>query len=80
MKEWDEKLNKIAHQAMQENITSLTGVPSWMLILLQKILELSEAKNISELWPNLELYMHGGVNFDPYRKQFQKLIPSKKMN
>ncbi len=80
MKEWDIKLNKIAHQAMQENITSLTGVPSWMLILLKRILEISKAKNISELWPNLELYMHGGVNFDPYRKQFQNLIPNKKMN
>lgn len=80
MKEWDEKLNKIAHQAMHENITSLTGVSSWMLILLKRILALSGAKNISELWPNLELYMHGGVNFEPYRKQFEELIPSKKMN
>ena len=80
MKEWDEKLNKIAHQAMNENITSLTGVPSWMLILLKRILALSGAKSISDLWPNLELYMHGGVNFEPYKKQFQELIPSKKMN
>ena len=80
MKEWDEKLNKIAHQAMSENITSLTGVPSWMLILLKRVLALSGVKNISELWPNLELYMHGGVNFEPYKKQFEELIPSKKMN
>ena len=80
MKEWDEKLNKIAHQAISENITSLTGVPSWMLILLKRVLALSGAKNISELWPNLELYMHGGVNFEPYKKQFEELIPSKKMN
>ncbi len=80
MKECDEKLEKIAKQAINENITNLTGVPSWMLILLKKILQLSGKKNISELWPNLELYMHGGVNFEPYKQHFKKLIPSNKMN
>ncbi len=80
MNDWEEKLDRIANQATHENITNLTGVPSWMLILLKRILAVSGKKNISEVWPNLELYMHGGVNFDPYRKQFEELIPSKKMN
>ena len=80
MKEWDEKLDKIAKQAVNENITNLTGVPSWMLILLKRILQLSGKNNIAEVWPKLELYMHGGVNFEPYKKQFEELIPSKKMN
>ncbi len=80
MKEWDEKLDKIAKQAINENITNLTGVPSWMLILLKRILQLSGKNNILELWPNLELYMHGGMNFEPYRQQFEEIIPSDKMN
>tara|TARA_Y100000588_G_C14224734_1_gene912610 strand:+ start:194 stop:1699 length:1506 start_codon:yes stop_codon:yes gene_type:complete len=80
MSKWDNKLNRIAAQAVKEDITNLTGVPSWMLILLKRILKISGKKNISEVWPNLELYMHGGVSFEPYRKQFQALIPSDKMN
>ena len=80
MKEWDEKLDAIAKQAINENITNLTGVPSWMLILLKRILQLSGKNNILELWPNLELYMHGGMNFEPYRQQFEEIIPSDKMN
>jgi len=80
MSEWEEKLERIANQAINENITNLTGVPSWMLILLQKILQKSGKKNILEVWPNLELYMHGGINFEPYRKKFTQLIPSAKMN
>ena len=75
MRNWDEKLDKIASQAVNENITNLTGVPSWMLILLKRVLQLSGKNNISEVWPNLELYMHGGINFDPYKKQFEELIP-----
>ena len=74
------KLDSIAKQAIKENITNLTGIPSWMLLLLNKVIELSGKENITQIWPNLELYMHGGVNFEPYRKQFEKLIPSKKMN
>ena len=80
MKEWEEKLNKIATQSVKENITNITGVPSWMLILLKRVVKISGKKNISEVWPNLELYMHGGVNFAPYKAQFEELITSKKMN
>ena len=77
---WKEKLKKIVKQGIQENVTSLTGAPSWMLIILQKILLETKTRNISELWPNLELYMHGGMSFSPYKEQFKKLIPSKEMN
>ena len=80
MGEWEEKLERIAKQAVKENITNLTGVPSWMLILLKRVLAISGKKNLSEVWPKLELYMHGGVNFEPYREQFKALIPSNKMN
>ena len=65
------KLDSIAKQAIKENITNLTGIPSWMLLLLNKVIELSGKENITQIWPNLELYMHGGVNFEPYRKQFE---------
>jgi len=80
MEDWEGKLERIAQQAVKENITNLTGVPSWMLILLKRVLAISGKKNISEVWPKLELYMHGGVNFEPYREQFKTLIPSEKMN
>lgn len=80
MEEWEKKLERIAKQAVKANITNLTGVPSWMLILLKRVLAISGKNNISEVWPNLELYMHGGVNFEPYKTQFETLIPSEKMN
>ena len=80
MSDWEIKLEKIANQAIKENITNLTGVPSWMLILLQRVLSKTNKKNILEVWPNLELYMHGGINFTPYKERFQELIPSEKMN
>ena len=80
MEDWENKLERIAQQAVKENITNLTGVPSWMLILLKRVLLISGKKNISEVWPKLELYMHGGINFEPYKDQFKALIPSKKMN
>ena len=80
MEDWEDKLERIARQAVRANITNLTGVPSWMLILLKRVLAISGKKNISEVWPNLELYMHGGINFEPYKTQFKTLIPSEKMN
>tara|TARA_B100001142_G_C14344739_1_gene659452 strand:- start:910 stop:2427 length:1518 start_codon:yes stop_codon:yes gene_type:complete len=79
MKDWDEKLDKIAKQAVNENITNITGVPSWMLILLKRILKISKKNSITEVWPNLELYIHGGVNFEPYKQQFEEIIANKKM-
>jgi hypothetical protein len=80
MKDWNKKLEEITNQSINKNITNLSGVPSWMLLLLQNIVLTTGANNISEIWPNLELYMHGGINFSPYQNQFNKLIPSNKMN
>ncbi|MCF6214036.1 MAG: GH3 auxin-responsive promoter family protein [Flavobacteriaceae bacterium] len=77
MPDWETKLDAIVFETIKENITSLSGVPSWMLVLLQRVLEVTGKKNILEVWPNLEVYFHGGVNFNPYREQFHKLIPKK---
>ncbi|WP_299837797.1 GH3 auxin-responsive promoter family protein [uncultured Tenacibaculum sp.] len=75
MSEWETKMEAIIDETIEENITSLAGVPSWMLVLLNKVLEKTGKDNILEVWPNLEVYFHGGVNFNPYREQFKKLIP-----
>ncbi len=78
--DWELKLDKIAHATYKENVTNISGVPSWNLLLLKKILEITGRSNILEVWPNLELFIHGGVSFVPYREQFEKIIPSDKMN
>ncbi len=72
--EWETKLEKLAQITSQENVTSLAGVPTWTLILLKRILEITGKQNIKEVWPNLELYINGGVSFVPYKKQFEKII------
>jgi hypothetical protein len=71
---WEEKLDKMAHAVIDENICIIAGVPSWTSLLLKKVLEISGKKTIHEVWPNLELYIHGGMNFAPYSTTFQKLI------
>jgi len=78
--EWEEKLEKITKVTIKENVTNIAGVPSWNLVLLKHILEHTGKKDLLEVWPNLELYTHGGVCFTPYQEQFKKLIPSEKMN
>lgn len=80
MSEWESKLERIAHHTIEEDVTNLAGVPSWMLILLQRILEIRGTNNVLDIWPNLELFMHGGVSFTPYREQYRKIIPSDKMH
>lgn len=75
MGEWESKMQAIVDETINEDITSLVGVPSWMLVLLNYVLERTGKTNILEVWPNLEVYFHGGVNFNPYREQFKKLIP-----
>lgn len=75
--EWEEKIEKLAQVTANENVTSLAGVPTWTLILLKRILEIKGKKNIKEVWPNLELYITGGVSFVPYKEQFDKIIGSK---
>lgn len=75
MEEWECKIELIAQQAIKQNVTSLWGVNSWFLVLLHKVLELTGKKNILEVWPNLELFAHGGVSFAPYEQQFKVLFP-----
>ncbi len=72
--EWEEKIEKLAQVTAEENVTSLAGVPTWTLLLLKRILDIKQKKTIKEVWPNLELYINGGVSFVPYRKQFELLI------
>lgn len=79
MSEWESKIEKTAMEVMDENVTSISGVPTWTIVLLQKVMELKGADNILEVWPNLEVFFHGAVAFGPYRNLFRELIPSEKM-
>jgi len=74
MDEWESKIEKLAQSTINENVTSMAGVPTWLIVLLKRILQITGKKNIKEVWPSLELYMHGGVSFVPYKKQFEELI------
>jgi len=78
--EWETKIDKMAHATINRNVTSLSGVPSWTLLLLKKVLEVTKSDTILDVWPKLEVFFHGGVNFAPYLEQFQQLIPSTEMN
>jgi hypothetical protein len=80
MSDWEAKIEKMAMETMNENVTSIAGVPTWTIVLLRRILELKKAKNILEVWPNLEVFFHGAVAFGPYRSLFRELIPSDKMH
>jgi len=75
MSEWETKLTHIINETKNENVTSFAGVPSWMLVLLNRILTETGKENIAEVWPNLEVYFHGGVSFEPYREQYKKILP-----
>ncbi len=77
MSQWETKMGAIIKESIQENVTSLAGVPSWMLVLLNNVLEETGHKNLFQIWENLEVYFHGGVSFNPYREQFFKLLPRK---
>jgi hypothetical protein len=77
MSDWETKLNSIINEVKNENVTSFAGVPSWMLVLMNRLLEETNKGNLFELWPNLEVYFHGGVSFAPYREQYQKILPRK---
>ena len=74
MDEWEAKLEALAQSTIKEDVTSISGVPTWTLILVKRILAITGKTTIKEVWPNLELYMHGGVSFTPYRQQFQQLL------
>src|SRR3984885_5008138 len=72
--EWEDKIERLALGTIQENVTSISGVPTWTLVLIRRILEITGKHTLAEVWPSLELYIHGGVSFTPYEEQFHKLI------
>jgi hypothetical protein len=78
--EWERKLEELTKATIKENVTSIAGVPSWNLVMIKYILEYTGKSNLLDVWPNLELFTHGGVSFKPYRDQFRKVIPSDTMN
>lgn len=72
--EWEKKIETLAQSTINENVTSISGVPTWTQVLIKRILEITGKSQVKEVWPNLELYMHGGVSFTPYRENFKKLL------
>ncbi len=80
MSEWEIKMQAIIKESMQENVTSLAGVPSWMLVLLNNVLQETGKDHIFEVWENIEVYFHGGVSFNPYKQQYKNLFPNKSFN
>src|SRR5690606_36007076 len=75
MSDWEVKMQAIVNEAIQEDVTSLMGVPSWMMVLLNQVLETTGESNLLSVWPNLEVYFHGGVSFNPYMEQYKKILP-----
>ena len=80
LSDFEVKRNLIAQEAIKQNITNLSGVPSWMLSVMTRVLEISGKDNVVDVWPNLEMFFHGGVAFTPYREQYKRLIPSDQMH
>ncbi|MDD4847192.1 MAG: GH3 auxin-responsive promoter family protein [Bacteroidales bacterium] len=80
MKNWEEKIEKIAQLIVKENITHIIGVPSWSLLILQRVLKISGQSDLKKVWKNLELFIHGGVRFEPYITQYQNIIPHSSMH
>jgi hypothetical protein len=77
MSDWEHKMQAIVDETINENVTRLAGVPSWMLVLLNNVLETTGQQNLHDVWPNLEVYFHGGVSFTPYKDQYKKILPQK---
>lgn len=80
MNEWEAKLKALCSATKEVNVTNISGVPSWMMGVLKNILTETGKKDITEVWPNIECFFHGGIAFTPYRDQYEKLIPSKNMH
>ena len=80
MSEWEEKIEKMAQNTINDDVYILAGVPSWTMLLANRVLEITGKNNLKEIWPNLELFMHGGVSFKPYKAHFEKLISDANMN
>ncbi len=74
MDEWEDKIEMLARSTIEEDVTSIAGVPTWTMVLIKRILAITGRSTLKEVWPNLELYIHGGVSFAPYREQFRKII------
>ena len=79
MSDWEEKIEKICETTIKEDVRCIAGVPSWFLTVINKILEKTGKENLHEVWPNLELFVHGGISFTPYREQYKRLLPNPKM-
>jgi hypothetical protein len=80
LEDFEEKLDRITRLTVKENVTNLSGVPSWYLVLIKQILAYSGKSNLMEVWPNLEVFFHGGISFEPYRDQFNHFIPGGSMH
>ena len=80
LEDFQEKLDLITRTTVNENVTSISGVPSWYLVLIKQILEYTGKSNLLDVWPNLEVFFHGGISFTPYRDQYKKLIAGDQMN
>lgn len=80
LQDFEVKRDRIAHETLNQNVTNLSGVPSWMLSVLVRVMELSGKKHLEEVWPNLEVFFHGGIAFTPYRPQYEQLITSPNMH
>lgn len=77
--DFEKKVEAICRETVGQNVTAFAGVPSWNLVMLRKVLEFTSKSNLLEVWPRLELFTHGGMNFKPYREQYRQLIPSDRM-
>ena len=80
MDEWESKIEAIVNSTINQNVTNLSGVPSWMLVVLKRILEERGKTKVEDIWPNLEVFFHGGVAFTPYREQYNQIIKTPKMH
>ncbi len=80
MDEWEAKLEKMCETTVNENVTNISGVPSWFLVFIKKMMAQKGKTNLLDIWPNLEVFFHGGISFEPYREEYKKLIPSDKMH
>jgi hypothetical protein len=80
MDEWEQKIEMMAQTTMHEDVTYIAGVPTWTIVLIKRLFEISGTTNLHDIWPNLELYIHGGVSFKPYRKQFEQFFPNGNIN
>ena len=79
LSDFEIKRDRIAREAMNKNVTNISGVPSWMLSVLTRMMEITGKQHLEEVWPNIEVFFHGGVAFTPYRKQYEQLITSPNM-